>query len=435
MENKQPKLNIDTWIDNQKDNIISDLKELISVRSVEDLSAAKEGAPFGPKVKESLSVALEIGDKLGLKTRDIDGYCGIIEAGEGEDLMGILCHVDIVPEGTGWTEDPFAANIVNGNIYGRGTLDDKGPAVAAIYALKAIIEADIKLKKRVRIILGCNEETNMKCLKYYKSHEEIPTFSISPDANFPVTNSEKTILNATFEKKYNSKIEMHAGEAPNIIAGYAKAAVDGKIIEAYGTQAHASTPWEGESAILKLFTKLSEMNLDSEDEKVISRLHECLKEECYGESIGLDKEDNSGRLTLNVGVVDWNNEGYKITFDLRCPISMKESEVKEKLESIFKPIGGQLTSWNFKPGFSIKDDDPMVRKLLDVYIARTGDKDAKPLHIGGGTYARELPNAVSFGPEGYMCTSSCHVADEHIGVDELLFNVKMIADAIISLCS
>mgnify|MGYP003315263545 CR=1 FL=1 len=430
-----PKLNIDNWIDNQKDNIISDLRRLIAIRSVEDLSAAKEGAPFGDKVKQSLDAALEIGNSLGLKTRDIDGYCGTIEAGNGDELMGILCHVDIVPEGTGWSQDPFAANIVNGNIYGRGTLDDKGPAVAAIYALKAVIESGINLNKRVRIILGCNEETNMKCLKYYKAHEEIPTFSISPDANFPVTNSEKTILNATFEKKYNSKIEMHAGEAANIIAGYASATVDGEKVEAVGTQAHASTPWEGESAILKLFTKLSNMNLEPEDAEVISRLHECLKEECYGESLGLDKEDASGRLTLNVGIVDWDKDGFKITFDLRCPISMAESEVKEKLENIFTPIDGKLTSWNFKPGFSVPDDDPMVRKLLDVYIARTGDKDAKPLHIGGGTYARELPNAVSFGPEGYMCTSSCHVADEHIGVEELLFNVKMIADAIISLCS
>lgn len=429
-----PKLNTDGWIDSHKENIVLDLQKLIHIRSVEDLSAAKKNAPFGPKVRECLDEALDIAKALNLKTKDIDGYAGIIEAGEGTEMMGILCHIDIVPEGTGWDEDPFAANIVNGNIYGRGTLDDKGPAVAAIYALKSVVDSNIKLKRRVRIILGCNEETNMKCLKYYKAHEEIPTFSISPDANYPVTNSEKTILVVTFEKKYNSKISMHAGEASNIIAGYACATVGNEKIEAYGTQAHASTPWEGESAILKLFTKLASMDLEEEDAIVVKRFHECLNEECYGESIGLDDEDASGRLTLNVGLVDWDKDGFKITFDLRCPISMPESKIKEKLEGVFAPIGGSLASWNFKPGFSVPDDDPMVEKLLQIYVNRTGEKDAKPLHIGGGTYAREMPNAVSFGPEGFMCTSSCHVANEHIGVEELLFNTKMIADAIISLC-
>jgi len=425
-------MNTDFWIEQNKQNILNDLQQLIKIRSVEDHFSIGENAPFGEGVRACLDKALEIGRRLGFRTKDLDGYCGIIEAGEGDELMGILCHLDVVPEGTGWIFDPYEAQIEDGKMYGRGTLDDKGPAIAAIYALKSVVESGIKLNKRVRIILGCNEETNMQCLKYYKAHEEIPSFSISPDACFPVTNCEMSILKASFEKKYDSRIVMKAGEAPNIVPAIANAKVDRKEFSATGIQAHASMPWEGENAILKLLTILDEQKLGGEDEKVVSVLHNAFKEQYYGEGFGLEYQDDSGRLTLNLGLCDWNENGFRMTLDLRCPITLPEEKIKEKLCSVFNQIDAKLVDWKYKPGFAIADDDPMVLKLLGIYVARTGETDAKPLHIGGGTYARELPNAVSFGPEGYLCTSSCHVANEHIGIDQLLFNTKLIADAILS---
>ncbi len=425
----------DNWIEDHKDELIEALRGAVRFRTVE--GAAEEGAPFGAEVRKCLDYTLDTASSLGLSARSLDNYCGIVDAGEGEEMLGILAHLDVVPEGTGWDHDPYGADLADGRIYGRGTLDDKGPAYASIFALKAVIASGKNFKRRVRIILGCNEETNMGCINYYKSHEPIPDLSFSPDGEYPLTNSEKSILHCTYKADFKSYIKMDVGEAANVVPGYACCVLSSyfqdREISAEGKIAHASLPWEGENALQKLFLKLRSEDLRGMDRVAVDTLCEAFKDEYYGQSLGLDKEDESGRLTLNVGVMHWNSEGFELTLDLRCPVTLPEIYIKERIELALAATGGRIVSWDYRPGYSIPDDSEIVKKLLKVYIDRTGDTEARPKKIGGGTYSRELPNAVSFGPENYMCEASCHVANEFIGIDQLLMNAKMIADAIIAL--
>ena len=425
----------DNWIEDHKDELIEALRGAVRFRTVEGVP--EEGAPFGAEVKKCLDYTLDKASSLGLSARSLDNYCGMIDAGEGEEMLGILAHLDVVPDGTGWEHDPYGAEIADGKIYGRGTLDDKGPAFASIYALKAVIASGKSFRRRVRIILGCNEETNMGCINYYKAHEIIPDLSFSPDGEYPLTNSEKSILHCTYKAEFRSNIKMDVGDAANVVPGHASCVLSSYLneeeISADGRIAHASLPWEGENALQKLFLKLRSKDLRGMDRVAIDTLCDAFGNEYYGQSLGLDKEDESGRLTLNVGVMHWNSEGFELTLDLRCPVSLPELYIKERIEIALAATGGRIAAWDYRPGYSIPDDSEIVKKLLKVYVDRTGDTEAKPKRIGGGTYSRELPNAVSFGPENYMCEASCHVANEFIGIDQLLMNAKMIADAIIAL--
>ncbi len=456
------KKKVDARIDELRDGMIEDLRSLLRIRSVNE-GLSEEGKPFGSEIYACLEQALSIGERLGLKVDNVDAYAGVLSAGEGEKSLGVLCHLDVVPEGTGWDFDPYGAEIFEGRIYGRGALDDKGPAVAAIYALKALVDCKVPLKKRIEIILGCDEERGMSCIEYYKKHREIPEMSFSPDADFPVTNSEKSISSSVWHYKYDSGIKLKAGTVHNAVPGEAIATVPyikpqqleglsdriyelsgcklkvepegkGTRVTLTGKTAHASLPEEGVNALQGMLLLLDMLPLESEDAKAVSGLAALLGMDFYGEKFGLDIEDESGRLTFNVGVIDWNDSGYSITYDLRIPIGLQEQKVKEALSEKMGALGAECVKFDFIEGFCIPDDSPLVQTLLKVFNERSG-LNMKPKHIGGGTYARKLPNAVSFGPEGYMSESNAHVANEHIGIDQLLFNCKVMADAMIALAS
>ena len=200
-----------------------------------------------------------------------------------------------------------------------------------------------------------------------------------------------------------------------------------------GTTAHASMPEDGDNAMQAMLQLLADLPLAEEDGEVVRSLAAQLGMSLYGEPFGLDQEDMSGRLTFNAGLMDWDETGYAVTFDLRVPISMTEEEVRGKLEAGMANAGASLKSFEFGQGYCIPDDTPFVQKLMDVFNTRTGE-NRKPMHIGGGTYARHLPNAVSFGPEGYLCEAHAHVANEFIDLEQLYFNCCILADAIIALC-
>lgn len=422
----------DNWIENNKSQMISDLQQLISFRSIE--APAEENKPFGHIVDDCLQTALSKADNLGLKGRSLEGYCGIIDEGSGPETLGILCHIDVVPEGDGWIYPPYAAEIHNDRIYGRGAIDDKGPAIAAMYALAAVKNSGYKFKRAVRIILGCNEETGMQCVKHYLQKEKAPTITFTPDGRFPLSNSEKSILVVKYQKKYDSNIEMNVGEAHNIIPGKAKAIAFGKEYYLEGIQAHASTPEVGKNAMQMLLCKLAEELPDgTEDAKTVKGLVKSFGMEYNGQSVGLDKTDASGNLTLNFGVMRWNKDGFTLELDLRCPTSLPLEFILGQLDAAFAEIGANREKYTYSQGYSLDDNCELCSKLLQVYKDRTGDVNAKPVKMGGGTYARYLPNAVSFGPEGWLCESDCHVANEFISIEQLLFNAKIIADAIIAL--
>ena len=194
------------YIENQKEEMIKELQSLISIRSVSKPHADGTSKPFGEGPNDALIYFLNLANKLGFRTKNVDGYCGYAEFGEGEELLGIIGHLDVVPEGENWTYPPFSGTVTDGKIFGRGAIDDKGPVISSLYAMKAVKtyleEHNLQFHKRVRLIVGLNEESNWECINYYKSHEEIPTVSFSPDADFPCIYAEKSVLTEFFEMDY-----------------------------------------------------------------------------------------------------------------------------------------------------------------------------------------------------------------------------------------
>ncbi len=449
----------DQWIDEHKDELIADMQECLRYPSLE--GAPEEGMPFGKDVNDCLESTLAMARRLGFEAHNLDGYCGYVDYGEGDEMLGILAHLDVVPVGEGWLYPPFAAEIHDDKLYARGALDDKGPAIMSIYALKAVKEAGIPLKRKVRIILGCNEETGMKCVDYYIEKMGMPDMSFSPDANYPVVSSEKSGCGGRIVKKYASTVRLDAGQAPNIAPGTAKAFVPldlqtvrscvsgiempekfswtltpaegGTEIFMQGESCHASLPWEGANALQGLIYLMKNLPLAPEDKQSIDGLVKSFGMGYYGENLGLDFEDYSGRLTCNLGVMHWDENGFFITLDLRVPTSMDGDFIHKKLDEAAQAAGGTLERWYYGQGFSIPEDSELVQGLLNIFIERTGVTDAKPQRIGGGTYARHLKNAVSFGPEGYKCPSSVHVANEFITMEQIDLNTKLLADAIAAL--
>lgn len=449
---------VEQFIDNNKDALVRSVQEIVRFPSVEAPAAGPE-APFGEAVRGALENALNLGKSFGFETTNLDGYAGCIDYGCGEELLGVVAHVDVVPEGEGWIHPPYAAEIADGRIYGRGTMDDKGPAVCAIYALAAIKAAGIPMRRRVRIILGTNEETGWGCMDHYRKVAEIPTLTFSPDADYPVVNSEKGIYHATMRCNAKTNIRINGGTRANVVCGKVKAFVpveitevekhvsgilakgfgvelealaNGTEITVIGLDAHGSMPELGKNAMQAAFAMLAELPLTGEDKLVIDILHNRFGFDMHGESIGLDVSDASGRLSMNPGVIAWDDDGFEISIDFRYPISLDVNEVRSKLKAALAEFNPVCTHEKQQDGHYIPADSELVSKLLKVYADRTGEYK-EPLAIGGGTYARAFPNAVAFGSEQPGISGPVHMPNEFIGIDELMFNAHMIADAIIAL--
>lgn len=446
----------DQWIDEHFEDLLEQTRAIVRIPSVQGpaIEAAPmkppvqpgfpptpaiPSSPYGKEVRQAEDYMLKVaGMYHGFETHENEGLYCYVDAGKEEgvekEMLGIVCHLDVVPEGTGWDHPAFSSDLVGDKIIGRGTVDDKGPAMAALHALKAVRDCGYKFKRQVRLIYGLNEETGMRCIDEYCKAERIPDIAFTPDGSYPVCNSEFGICHAVFKKEYKSGIVFKSGVAANVVPPEAVATVNGKEYKTTGVQTHASTPWEGENAAQKMIKLLAGLkDLNEADAAVLKVLDAHLGEGYNGEGFDLFYEDATGKQTLNLGLVDWNEDGFRITLDLRCPSAVKEETVKEKLCKAFDECGAVLESFNFSEGYYLSEDSEVVSKLMKVYQDRTGDKDSKPIVMGGGTYARHLPNCVSFGPEGYMDVCTCHIPNEYISFDQLKFTCKMLADAIIAL--
>lgn len=438
-------------IDAHMEEAIADLQALIRIPSVK--AAAAPGAPFGPAARDCLDAALAIGRRLGLRTTALDGAVGFADAGAGAELLGILCHLDVVPAGDGWQHDPFGGAREGERIYGRGAVDDKGPAVCAFHALAAVQAAGIPLTRRVRILLGCDEESDWGCIDRYKESEEIPALSFSPDGSYPLVSAERTIYRATYAAPLPSRLRIRSGERPNVVPGAATAwvpfAVEGKPeapgvqatytpeaggtrIDIAGVGAHASTPESGKSALLGLLTILAGLPIaEADGAGMIRRLKELLTAGHHGEGFGLDRSDESGRLSLSPGILRWDEAGLSLCVDLRVPLSLALEEVKAKLDGGF--AGLTLEDDYVLEGHCIPAGSELVDTLLAVYRAAGGDPKKRPLAIGGGTYARAFPQAVAFGCEEPEEPMRAHMPEEYIAESEMRFHTYAIAMGIAAL--
>lgn len=447
--------------------MLNDLAKLIEIPSVMD--SPKPNAPFGEKVREALDCFLDMGKNYGLKTEELDGYCGFAEYGSGKDLIGILCHLDVVPSGSGWTNNPFKLVNEDGMLYGRGVVDNKGAAVACLHVLKKLKENNIQLKNRIRLIVGCNEENGSACMKYYHAHGEIPKLSIVPDADFPIINSEKGILQLEFAIPLDdffkkNILSLSGGERANVVPGEASLTVKkdsplynefskitadkfdnslftsspifeailtdiyqvkdfsienfggGITVGAKGISAHSMCPQEGKNAIWKIFTLLNAFN-GAYKSSVVSTIYKFVCNANAPERLGIDDQDSmSGAQTINMGKILLSENTLYLTLDCRCPLTSNIEKIKQKVLDVM-PADTSLKQLYYAPNLFIDENSILIKTLLKVYHTVTGNP-AYTVKTGGGTYARELPNAVAFGPTFPNSINNIHNVDECVSVEE-----------------
>ena len=417
-----------TIIEKSFDDQIRDLQELIRIPSV-SRGEPREGMPYGENVFNALRKAQQIARKLGFeKVWDVEARCGVVEYGEGDELVAVMAHLDVVPEGTGWQYPPYGAEIHDGAMYGRGTADDKGAAVSALYALYALKESGAKMKRRVRILLGCDEERGSTGIERYREVEGEPTMAFTPDASYPVVNSEMNISHMIFEKKYATAVRASVGTALNVIPGEAASQVPALAFQ--GKEGHASMPDHADNALMKLLRALSGADLPTADRETFSGLAALLCGYNHGEGLGVDFTDASGRLTLAPTRLTADENGVTIGFDCRYPASMTFEQLTAPIDERLGALGFAIQERSNSLGHYIAPDTELVSVLMDVYGELSGDKDAKPLSIGGGTYAREFKNAVAIGVTQPGRPDKCHVANECILLSEMMFNTRYMAECL-----
>ncbi|MGI6005586.1 MAG: dipeptidase PepV [Christensenellales bacterium] len=452
-------MTLDQYIDEHRQDLIEIAKRLCSIESVKTEPAA-ENAPFGDGCRRVLDEMLSLCREAGFEIHDAQGYAGHAQMGEGEGLVGIMVHLDVVPVGDGWSSPPFEAAVVDGRLIARGAQDNKGPAVAVFLAMKAIAAYEVPLKKRVRLIFGCDEENGMKDLEYYFEHNEMPEIGFSPDAQYPVINCEKHILHSILRSdvKPSGLIKgIEAGTRFNVVpetatvylsepldAARRRQAVEYAVqmgvqvdimkdrLVVYGVSAHASTPNEGVNAAQHLLQLADRMRLaEGESRSALQALAKLLKLETNGAGLGMRFTDNvSGALTNNLGILKLDEEGLRAYLDMRCPVEKTKEELVSALENAAEQTGFGLEVANWQEGIYVDSGSELVQALLDAYHRQTGDEKFV-LAIGGGTYARMMPGrAVAFGARFPHEKDLSHQRDESVDVDSLLKSAKIFAHAI-----
>lgn len=457
-------------IDGYKDEIIKTTQEIVKIKSVEE--EPLHGMPFGEGPYKALEKTLDIAEDMGFNTKNLEGYAGHVDFGEGEEVVGVLAHLDVVPEGEGWTYGPYSGEIHDGKIYGRGTVDDKGPAVATLYAMKALKESGVELKRKIRLILGANEETGWGCMKHYFEHEKAPDMAFTPDAEFPVIHGEKGIIIFDLVYKLNNSSDcdiilkdIKGGNAPNMVPDSAEAILEVKdynLLEegfkryieeknypitlnkigtqvkvvAKGISAHGSTSEKGENAITYLMDYLGYVfNGECSICRFIDVYNQRIAFKHHGEGIGCGFEDDiSGKLNFNVGMIKLVEGKIVLTINIRYPIKTTSKEVYDGIRENLKDTNIELVvgTKDTKPLYVPKDDF-LVEKLMNVYREFTGDIKSQPITIGGGTYARAMKNAVAFGPMFPGQVELAHQKDEYISIDHLINITKIYAMALYEL--
>lgn len=437
--------------------LLACLQENLRIPSVQ--GEAMKDAPYGIEVRNSLDHVLRAAENLGFRTVNVDNHLGWCEYGEGEEMVAVLGHLDVVPAGDGWSFDPWGGEIRDGRIFGRGTMDDKGPSIAALFALAALRDSGLPIKRRIRLLFGCNEETGSADVKYYLSKGgEVPVMGFTPDGEYPVINGEKGIINVTFSRSYTQTgdlklISIHGGTAPNVVPAAACAKLScsremavriaqltapkvrytateyGIFVEAEGVSAHGSTPGQGENAIGRLMQALDTLPFEGEIADAIHFLAITLGMETDGRSAGIYLQDDvSGELTLNWGTLEADDAKMSLKINYRYPVTKSYDDCGPLFNKKFATAGFVKDTEVHKAKLYIPEDSQLVQTLLKVYQEHTGLAGA-PKCIGGGTYAKMLPNTLAFGPIFPGDEVREHKPDEFIEIPKLMKNAQIIAAA------
>ena len=445
-------------IESYRDEFTAMLQGWIRTPSVK--GEAEPGAPFGRDVRKMLDRAAADAESLGFTVRDFDGYACDITLGEAEEKIAVLGHLDVVPVGDGWTKPPFDGLVENGRIYGRGTNDDKGPSLAALFAMKALRDAGVPLKKSIRMILGCDEESGWEDMAYYGAHEQIPDVGFSPDASFPLINTEKGMLvlelRAPAAQTGLKVLELSAGDRINVIPGECRAVVEGGEEIISRTEAYArktGLPYTAEAAgegvlltalgipgqsaytegrrnsIGMMLLLLRELGAEGP----AAVLAEAVGLESDGKSLGCACSDEVSRgLTCNMGILRVENGEWYATLDMRCPVTADQEKLKR--EAAAHLPGFRVTVDMQKPPHHVPADSELVTALLAAYGEETGQK-GEAMSTGGGTYAKVLKQGVAFGALFPDEEDLAHQEDEYENIDRLMLAMKIYANALCRLAA
>ena len=481
------------YLEENQEAMIAGLQKLIRCESVEQEAVTeKDGQfyPFGRGVQDALETTLKMAEDMGFVTKNVDNYGGHIdfpgtgkpilnEKGEATGfekpkIMAVIGHLDVVPAGGEWDFDPFGGEVKDGRIYGRGTTDDKGPVVSCLFAMKALKDAGYQPVNTIRLILGLDEETHWKGMEYYFSKEERPDYGFTPDSDFPVVNGEKGLLIFDFARKFSKSrlnglrlCSVKGGTAPNSVPDHCRAVVKSEDPAAYqeikkqaedysrqtgyhvsckgsgksleittaGVSAHGAKPEEGLNAISVMMEFLGRLNFTSEDQKdFIGFYNAHIGFSLNGSGLHADlKDEASGSLVFNVGMIDLDPEAARLTINIRYPVSAAEEEVFAPMEEILNRYDIGIVKKDHRPPIFLDLDNPMVETLLEIYRKQSGDWQTEPLVIGGGTYARCTPGIIAYGAQFPGDADLMHQKNEALEISRLVLMTKIYAEAIYKL--
>jgi len=450
-----------------KKEMLKTLATLIKIPSVKNDPGPN--MPYGKDVFDALMYMLDQAERMDLESVNLFGRAGYVVYGTGEENLAIIVHLDVVPAGDGWHTPPFEATEKEGRVYGRGAVDNKGPAVAALYALYALKESCISLNKGVRLIFGCDEESGWDDIDYYLKNYPEPEMVVSPDASFPIINAEKGLVHFTLTKKTRrsdaplSIRELSGGTRANIVPNNASCVLqapyeiieeavkhfgedipagikaekkeNGVRIEVTGKAAHGSTPAEGVNAIAYLIAFLNTLPLAlGEVENFVYTMAELVGTQIDGTNLGIRmKDEKFGELTVNLGTIKLTEEGISATLDIRYPVGADGKLIIETVKQRFAAYGIGAEAPHAMDSHYVPEDSPLVLSLKEVY-QNCFEKEAECLCSSGATYARAFKNGVAFGPIAHDAPQTEHGPDEYIEVDDLVKLSEVLACTMIKIC-
>ena len=427
---------MEKYIDEHLDEMIEDLRKLVKFNSINN----DDAVPFGKENRDVLDTALSLLEKKGFKTNNLDYYCGYGEVGEGDKVIGIVSHLDIVPSGDGWNSNPFELMIKDGVMYGRGVSDNKGASVCSMWALKYLLDTGYKFKKRVRIIYGCNEESGSQCIRHYVEKEGNVDYGFTPDSTFPGVFAEKGIIGGSFVGRNTKIIDIKGGDAVNIVCKscecvlplnsfskekldaffkkhnikYSLTESDNIKLTVYGKAAHAATPDEGVNAINYLLVGLKESDFE---DSFVDFFYKNIGLTLHGEKLGYDNlKDDMSNTSINIGLAFKHGNDIYTTVDMRFP-------VKQNIETCVKPLmdtkddNNEFIERSSREPLYFDINSPFIKALDKAYRTVTNDFESKMQAIGGGTYAKEMKNVIAFGCEFENETNNIHGANEALTIE------------------
>lgn len=450
----------------QKDDYLKDLTTLVKIPSVRDDSQATADAPLGPGPAKALHAFLEMAKKDGFRTKNIDNVVGYAEWGEGDETVAILAHLDVMPAGNGWDSDPFDPIIKDGNFIGRGSSDDKGPGLAAYYALKTLKDMGVKFHKKVRFVAGTDEENDWTGMTKYFETEPMPDLGFSPDAEFPVYNGEKGMFSIKLDmaggnegddvlKSFKSGlrfnmvpreadvvVEVEDNQAVmdaytdfldnNPVTGEAYEDKDGLHLEMIGKAAHGMEPEKGINAGTYMARFLQQLKLGVNAKNFVDYIANYLHLDDRMKGFdGAFTDDVMGDLTMNAGIMNFDGQkGGHLDMNLRFPKGITPDDILNKVKPVAADFNIDAHYDTFHAPHFVSPDDPMVKTLMKSYIDVTGDKDAKPECIGGRTFGQLIDNGVAFGALMPDTPNTMHQANEYQPVDDLVKSMAIYMQAI-----